>query len=146
MKTSIQRVRFAAPLIYSLIASIALSACASQRMEAPGTAWELISEREVVGAKAESKAPASDMVVHTRKPVTLSVQEADSDETQGPALAQRSMDDRSPSGWTRTRLIEQWGVPALVTEKTWVYHNPSNGSCASLTLSSGVVTSVKSSC
>lgn len=115
-------------------------------METPGTAWELIQEREVVGAKSKVKAPASQKVVHTRQPMTLTAQEASDDEAQDSGLARKSMDDRSPTGWTRAQLIEQWGVPSLVTEKAWVYHNPDKGNCASLTMRSGVVTSVKSSC
>lgn len=146
MKSSIQRLGLAAPLICSLLASIALSACASQRMESPGTAWELIQENEVVGAKADQKAPSSQKVVHTRQPVTLSTQEDERDTSSGPALATRSMDDRSPTGWSRSQLVEQWGVPELVTEKEWIYRNVSTGRCASLTLRAGVVTGVKSSC
>lgn len=146
MKTSPRRLRFAAPLLCSLAMSMALSACASQRMETAGTAWELIPEREVVGAKSKASPPASHKVVHSRKPVTLSVQGEPNQAMQSGSLAGKSMDDRSPTGWTRAQLIEQWGVPALVDEDKLVYRNASNGRCASLTLRSGVVSSVKSSC
>lgn len=115
-------------------------------METAGTAWELIPEREVVGAKAKVNPPASQKIVHTRKPVTLSAQDETNQDMQGPSLAQRSMDDRSPTGWTRAQLVEQWGVPTLVVENTLVYRSASGERCASLTMRSGVVASVKTSC
>lgn len=135
-------------MLISLVAVVGLSACASQRMESPGSAWELVQERQMVGAKSKSKAPASDKIVHTRKAVSLApeLNEQAHSAPEGPALASRGMDDRSPTGWSRTELVANWGAPSLIEGNAWKYRSRDGGRCVSLSLKGGIVTSSTPSC
>lgn len=114
-------------------------------MDSAGSAWELIHEQDVVGAKASSKAPASNKIVHSRKPVTLVPESvAIQDEPQGAPLAKRTKDERSALGWSRTQLVQNWGVPTLVQGNTWMYRK--GASCTSLVMEQGMVRSSKPGC
>lgn len=128
---------------------IGLSACASQRMESPGSAWELVNEQEVVGARSKGEAPASNKVVHTRQAVSLHPQGmelASTPEEDTTPLSRRSMDERSPTGWTRQALLANWGVPTLVSGDSWQYRSRDGTRCVSLSVVNGVVTNSRPTC
>lgn len=134
--------------IASLVAASTLSACASQRMESPGRAWELVDDREVVGAKSKSH-PASDKIVHRRQAVSLSAPVAPQEEqaTSGQdSVASREIDGRSPQGWTRQRLVQNWGSPQLIRGQDWSYVSRDGARCMTLRMDQGRVASTKASC
>lgn len=146
MNNALRKLLTAPSLFTALAVSLCMSACASQRMESPGSAWELVQDQEVIGAKSKAPAPASDKIVHTRRAVTLQPQMAGAQDgaMQGPALAARSMDERSATGWTRQALVQNWGLPSLIKGDTWVYRRGVN--CVSLVLKQGAVSSSKPGC
>lgn len=132
--------------IASLVAASTLSACASQRMESPGRAWELVDDRQVVGAKSKG-APASDKVVHRRQAISLSVPEAQEQEAAPEvSVAQREIDQRSPQGWSRHRLVQNWGSPQLIRGQEWSYVSRDGARCMTLRMEQGRVASTKPSC